>query len=104
MVTTAAANKPKCVLIVCDDPALRGFARNSLIAESRYVFDCKVSDMCAMIRSVQIDVVVVIAERTIGLVEQVRDAFVGARIPARRIAVVSTAADARIAALEALAA
>jgi hypothetical protein len=102
MVTTAAVAKPKCVLIVSDDPAVRVFARNSLVAESRYVFECKVADIGVMIRSFHVDVVVVIGERTSELVKQLRESFEGARIPARSIAVVSSAADARAVALEAL--
>lgn len=99
---TATLDEPKCVCIVSDDPAVRVFARNSLIAESRYLFDCKLADVRAIVRAVQIDVLVVIAERTTALIETLRDALAGARIPARRVAVVSSAADARLAALEAL--
>ncbi len=103
MVMTATLDEPKCVLIASDDPAVRVFARNSLIAESRYLFDCKLSDLRAMVRAIQIDVLVVIADRTSALVEMLRDALAGTRIPARRVAVVSSAADARLVALEALA-
>jgi len=98
-----AREEPKCVLIAADDPAIRAFTRNSLIAESRYLFDCKVEDIAAVVRSVKIDVVVVIGERTAALVESLRSALAGARIPSRRIAVVTNAADARAVALQALA-
>jgi hypothetical protein len=103
MMTTAAVDVPKCVLIVADDPAVRAFARKSLLGESRYVFECKVADMRAMILSFQIDVLVVIGDRTPGLIEKLREALMGARIAARHVAVVSSAADARTIALEALA-
>jgi hypothetical protein len=99
---TERARELACVLIVSDDPAIRGFARNTLITETRYLFDCKLADMEVMIRSFKIDVLVVIGERTRALIEKVRDVLAGVRIPARRVAVVDSAADVRDVALQAL--
>jgi hypothetical protein len=101
--TATLDSDPKCVLIVSDDPAVRAFARNTVIGETRYVFDCKLADLAVMIRSIRIDALVVVSDRAGATIKQLREALVGARIPPRRVAVVESAGDVRDVVLTALA-
>ena len=92
-----ALGQPRTVLLVADDPQTREMIRESVLAMGHYIFVCKIDDLGSLIRSFRIDALVVMAERTGLLVAKLREAIAIARIPARQIAIVSTADEARAA-------
>jgi len=85
---------PLSVLIVSDDYALRTQVRNAVLGPGRYVFDCNMRDARALARTIQLHAVVVIGEGSSQLVATLQEGLLGARVPSRRITVVSSAEDA----------
>jgi hypothetical protein len=95
MAAREALGQPRTVLFVADDLVARDATRAAVLQLGHYVLVCKVDDLGSLVRSFQIDALVVMAERTGLLVAKLREAIAGARIAARHIAIVATADEAR---------
>jgi hypothetical protein len=85
----------KTVVIVADEPEVRGAIRTSLGGDGHYVLECRIGDLRNLIRSIKVDAISVVGERTSLLVAQLREAIAGVQISARHISLVSSATDAQ---------
>jgi hypothetical protein len=78
------------VLVVSDDPAVRGRTRTAIANQARYIFECSVEDVPTLMRSVYVHTVVFIGERSEPVqIARVREALASSRPPARLLLVTS---------------
>ena len=90
------APRADTLLLVANDPATRALARQ-VLSDPRYrVFECPADDLSTFARSIQIDIVVMIGERTRALQAKLRAELADHPIPADRIVVARSISQARL--------